>query len=190
VAEKNGALAVMTDPHLPSGTDRVWAALRNTNCDVAVNVQGDEPLVTGELIDLLAAPFAADPSLQMATLAHPLDENELQNPNAVKVLLDQNQDAIYFSRFPIPFSRIDARHFGTANWQFSSVLKHIGMYAYKKSFLERFCAAPPAEIERAEALEQLRALHLGVRIRVVPVNQRLVGVDTPEDAKRVEQLLK
>jgi 3-deoxy-manno-octulosonate cytidylyltransferase (CMP-KDO synthetase) len=163
----------------------VWAALKDVDCDVAINVQGDEPLVTGELIDVLAAPFLQNENLQMATLAHSLEEVDLANPNAVKVLLDQNSDSIYFSRFPIPCSRIDAKHFPA-----SSVLKHIGMYGYRKAFLKRFCAAPPAEIEKAEALEQLRALHLGVRIRVVPVNQRLVGVDTPEDAKRVEQLLR
>jgi 3-deoxy-manno-octulosonate cytidylyltransferase (CMP-KDO synthetase) len=122
----------------------------------------------------------------MATLAHALtSEDELQSANAVKVVVNQKDEALYFSRFPIPYSRLSVKQAGLG-----LALKHIGLYAYRKNFLDRFCAASPAGIESAESLEQLRALHLGARIKVVSVRERLIGVDTPEDLKRVEEIMK
>lgn len=186
VAKRAGVRAVMTDSALPSGSDRIWAAVQNEDCDVVINIQGDEPLITGILIDRLIEPMLKDASLEMATLAHPLaSDAELQSLNAVKVVVNQNGEALYFSRYPIPYSRVSAKQAGLGG-----ALKHIGLYAYRKKFLGQFCAAVPAEIEKAESLEQLRALHLGARIRVVPVRENLVGVDTPEDLRRVEEILK
>jgi 3-deoxy-manno-octulosonate cytidylyltransferase (CMP-KDO synthetase) len=186
VVEKLGARAVMTDSDLPSGSDRIWAAAKDDACDVIVNIQGDEPLITGVLIDRLVEPMLQDASLEMATLAHALSsEEELQSPNAVKVVMNQSSEALYFSRFPIPYSRQSLKQAGLG-----LALKHIGLYAYRKNFLGRFCAAKPAGIEIAESLEQLRALHLGARIKVVSVRERLVGVDTPEDLKKVEEILR
>jgi 3-deoxy-manno-octulosonate cytidylyltransferase (CMP-KDO synthetase) len=179
-----GARVVMTDSALPSGTDRVFAAIRDLDCDVAVNIQGDEPLVTGALIDRLAEVFN-DPTVDMATLAHPLAEADLTNPNAVKVVLNMNQEALYFSRFGIPYSRCTAAQVGT-----DGSLRHIGMYAYTKTFLKKFCEASPALIEQAESLEQLRALYLGAKIKVLQVAEAGIGVDTPEDIVQVEKLLR
>ncbi len=178
VAKKYGAKVAMTDPLLPSGSDRIWAAIQNIDCDIVVNIQGDEPLVNAEQIDALVAPLLADPGLEMSTLAHQISEAELQSKNAVKVVIDQKVNGLYFSRFPIPYSRDEA--------QPKACLKHIGMYAYQKPFLKRFCAAPQCAIERAESLEQLRALFLGAKIRVVEVQESSLGVDVPEDIALVE----
>jgi 3-deoxy-manno-octulosonate cytidylyltransferase (CMP-KDO synthetase) len=185
VAEREKAKVAMTDPNLPSGTDRIFAAAQKIDCDILINIQGDEPLVSAKWIDSLAEPLIEEPKLEMATLAHPISEEEMQSMNSVKVVMDQHNNALYFSRFPIPYSRDNAKQAG-----FRGVLKHIGMYGYRKSFLKTFCAAPQAEIEKAESLEQLRALHLGAKIRVVPVQERSFGVDAPEDLKKVEEILK
>jgi 3-deoxy-manno-octulosonate cytidylyltransferase (CMP-KDO synthetase) len=179
-----GAKVAMTNSDLPSGTDRIWAAIEKIECDVVINIQGDEPLVTAEWIDALAEPLIREPDLEMATLAHPISNEELQSPNAVKVVVDQRGNGLYFSRFPIPYSREAASASGLVG-----ALKHIGMYGYRKNFLQQFCAAKQAEIEKAESLEQLRALYLGAKIRVVKVATRSYGIDTPEDIKNVEAIL-
>lgn len=185
-AEAAGAQVIMTASDLPTGSDRIHAAIKDISCDVVVNIQGDEPLVTGELVDRLAQVFVDDPSLDMATLAHPISEEELQSSHAVKVVLNQRDEALYFSRYPVPYSRMKASEMGT----YDGCLKHIGMYAYTKDFLARFCQEPPAFIERAESLEQLRALYLGAKIKVVRVKEASLGVDTPEDLARLEKILK
>lgn len=184
-AEAVGAKVVMTDSSLPSGSDRIHAAIKNIECDVVVNIQGDEPLVTGELIDRLAQVFVDEPKMDMATLAHPISEEELQNPNSVKVVMNINDEALYFSRFPMPYSRVKANELG----DYSGCLKHIGMYAYSTSFLQEFCEAPQALIEKAESLEQLRALYLGAKIKVVRVKEASIGVDTPEDLEKLDKVL-
>ena len=176
-----GVDVVMTDSDLPSGSDRVWAAIKDKDCDVVVNVQGDEPLITAELIDQLVAPFQKDSSLEMATLAEALKIEDAQNTNIVKLILNKDNEAIYFSRFNIPYSK--GSDLEGAN------LKHIGLYAYRKDFLEQFCNQQPVAIEKMESLEQLRALYMGARIKVIMVQQLLKGVDTPEDAKQVEKIL-
>lgn len=176
-----GVDVVMTDSDLPSGSDRVWAAIKSIDCDVVVNVQGDEPLITAELLDRLVAPFQKDPSLEMATLAEKLKMEDAKNSNIVKLILNKDDEAIYFSRFNIPYSK--GSDFEGAN------LKHIGLYAYRKDFLKQFCNQEPVAIEKMESLEQLRALYMGARIKVILVQQLLKGVDTPEDAKQVEKIL-
>lgn len=184
-AEAVGCKVAMTDSDLPSGSDRIHAAIKNIDCDVVVNIQGDEPLVTGELVDRLAQVFIDDPTMDMATLAHPISDEELQSPNSVKVVLNHKDEALYFSRFAMPYSRMKPEELGT----FDGCLKHIGMYAYSKKFLKQFCEAPQALIEKAESLEQLRALYLGAKIKVVRVKEASLGVDTPEDLVKLEKLL-
>lgn len=184
-AEAVGVKVAMTASELPTGSDRIHAAIKNIDCDVVVNIQGDEPLVTGELIDKLAQVFLDEPPMDMATLAHPISEEELQSPNAVKVVVNRRDEALYFSRYAIPYSRVKAPELGT----YDGCLKHIGMYAYSKKFLKEFCEASPALIEKAESLEQLRALYLGAKIKVIRVKEASPGVDTPEDLARLEKLL-
>lgn len=181
--EAVGCKAIMTDSELASGTDRIFQAIQGIDCDAIVNIQGDEPLIDNKQIDQLIEMYLKDTSVQMATLAHPLNSEDLENPNIVKVILDQNNDAIYFSRFAIPYSR-NKKNQGSLD-----CYKHLGMYLYRKDFLELFCKAKPAAIELAESLEQLRALYLGVKIKVGLVEHGSIGVDTPEDLKKIEKIL-
>ena len=179
---------LMTSTKAATGTDRVFEACQQlkksgVQFDAVINIQGDEPLLPVEYIDLLAKSFENESSLQMATLAHPLAEEDLENKNAVKVLIDQNQYAIYFSRFPIPFSK--EKYISTL-----SVQKHIGLYGFNFKFLERFCREPQSIIETSESLEQLRALDMGIKIKVLSVEKPTFGVDTPEDLEKIEKLLK
>jgi len=185
-AEAVGARVAMTASELPSGTDRIFAATKDLEFDVVVNIQGDEPLVTGALIDSLAGVFQAAVNVDMATLAHPISLAELESVNAVKVVLNQKDEALYFSRYAIPYSRVAGAKAGAL----SGCLKHIGMYAYTKDFLKKFCEARPAEIEVAESLEQLRALYLGARIKVLRVQEASLGVDTPEDLAQLEKIMR
>lgn len=181
---------VLTDATLPSGTDRIFAAIKSLEFDIVINVQGDEPLITGHLIDQLVRPMLATEvglaGPEMATLAHAISHSELYSLNAVKVVLDGADQALYFSRFPIPYSRAPVPAEGVV----AGVYKHIGMYAYKMDFLRRFCGAPQSSLEVAESLEQLRALTLGARIQVVLVDQPSWGVDTPEDLAKIEEILR
>lgn len=186
LAQSCGARAVMTDSDLPTGTDRVWQAVRETSADVVVNIQGDEPLIEGALLDRLVAPFEADATLEMATLGRALDLEALQSPNTAKIVLNHRDEALYFSRFAIPYSRVSA----TEESIIEGALKHIGIYAYRRSFLKLFCEQRPTILEQMESLEQLRALHLGARIRVVRVEHDSWGVDTPADVQKIEGIMK
>lgn len=184
LAVKCGVQAKMTETNIPSGTDRVYAAIKNETCDSVLNIQGDEPLITGLLIDQLAQPFCMDSHLDMATLAHSLSEKDLQSPHVVKVILNTQSEAIYFSRFPIPHSRVTVTEMNQV-----VSLKHIGMYGYSKKFLKKYCESSPVAIEKAEGLEQLRALYLGARIKVIQTNQMSLGIDTPEDVEKMKSIL-
>lgn len=184
VARRESALVAMTDSALPSGTDRIWSAVKDLDFDLILNVQGDEPLIKPELIDQLVTPFESEADLQMATLAHPISAAELLSNHSVKVIVNKLGNAIYFSRFAIPYSRDNAKQDS-----FPEVFKHIGLYAYRKSFLGEFCAAPQAEIEIHESLEQLRALYLGAKIKVIQTEEKSWGVDNPEDLKKVESMM-
>lgn len=184
LAESLGVQAVMTDPELPSGSDRVWAAAKDQDADVVLNIQGDEPLIEPRWIDDLASVFEKNPEAIMATLGHALPTNELNELGSVKLIRNQFSEAIYFSRFAIPYSRE-----GVEKWP-GTALKHIGLYGYKKSFLNKFCSQKPTALEKAESLEQLRALWMGAKINVVEINAMSVGVDTPDDVKKVEEILK
>ncbi len=181
----------MTDANLPTGTDRVWAAVKERTADVVVNIQGDEPLIQGSLLDQLVRPFQEDATLEMATLGRTLTEEALHANTTAKIVLNCRGEALYFSRFPIPYSRqqesLSTR--GKIEAQ-PAALRHIGLYAYRKDFLQRFCAQAPVAIEMAESLEQLRALYLGARIQVVRVEHESWGVDTPEDVKKIEKIMR
>jgi len=161
-----------------SGTDRVAEAASTHQAQVVVNIQGDEPLIEPSAIDAAVLSVLGDPDARMGTLARRIDNPEdLNNPNVVKVVTDLSGNALYFSRSLIPFLRGDGRHF-----------KHIGLYVYRRDFLLGYSGLPVGPLERAERLEQLRALENGYKIRVVETDYDSIGVDTPEDYQRVSHL--
>ena len=183
VVETAGGRAVMTDPRLPSGTDRVWAAVRELPVEIVLNVQGDEPLMDTHNIERVAAYLREHPEFPLATVALPLgDPAEAADPNVVKVVRGDDGRALYFSRSPIPFRRRPEPGLPT--------LKHLGLYGYRKEALARWTALPPHPLERAESLEQLRALAAGMAMAVLDAASDSIGVDTAEDARRVEEILK
>lgn len=183
LSEKLGVQAIMTPSEIPTGTDRIFKATQEIDCDLILNIQGDEPLVTGDVLDLLILEMEKHSSSLMGTLAHPFKNSEdYKNPNRVKVLVDNNSEAIYFSRLPIPFSRKEIVP--------EKGLSHIGIYAYRKEFLKTFCDTPATDLEKSEGLEQLRALQLGERIRVVTTDYETYGVDTPSDVKLIEKIIR
>ncbi len=180
--ERFGGRARMTSAAHASGTDRLAEVAADLDCDVVVNVQGDEPLIEPDTIDQAVAPFAADPSLMMTTLRRRIeDPAEIHNPNVTKVVVDRDGFALYFSRAPIPFVR-DGSPAAPA-W------RHVGLYAYRRPCLLRLAGLPPTALERSEALEQLRALEHGIRIMALETPFDSVGVDTPEDLERVRRLV-
>ena len=185
----HGVRAVLTRRDHASGSDRLaeaCATLGRDDEDIVVNVQGDEPLVDALLVRRCAELLAGRSDCVMSTAAHAIaDEHEFRNPNVVKVVLDAQGRALYFSRAPIPWWR-DA---GGALPAAPAPLRHIGLYAYRAAFLRRFAALPPATIEAAEALEQLRVLWHGYRIAVhVSELAPGPGIDTPEDLARIRAL--
>jgi 3-deoxy-manno-octulosonate cytidylyltransferase (CMP-KDO synthetase) len=180
-----GGLAVMTRSSHATGTDRLAEVAALLDCDIVVNVQGDEPLVAPEMIEQAIAPFAEDHTLQMTSLRSPIrSADDLADPNVVKVVVDRDDFALYFSRAPIPFVRDRDVAGGVDAW------RHIGLYAYRRTFLPRFAAMTPTRLETLERLEQLRALEHGIRIKVLPTTFEAVGVDTPADLERVEALMR
>ena len=184
--EAHGGRAVMTPSDLPSGTDRIACAAGDFgDGDILVNIQGDEPLIDPALVDALVAKLRDDPRWSMATAVTPIrSAADLAAKTVVKVVLDRDDGALYFSRAPIPCDR-DAE----ADLAGGLYVRHLGIYAYRGEFLRRYVAEPPCALERTEKLEQLRALWMGARIAVVRTEDEGVGVDTPEDAKRVEAIL-
>lgn len=190
--ERFGGVVRMTQPTHRTGTDRIAEVARDLRCDIVVNVQGDLPLLEPGLLEAVVAPLTADQSLPMATLRAAIDDPaELTNPNVVKVVVDARGDALYFSRSPIPYvrpedrTRFPARAIGPG----SPFWKHIGLYAYRRDFLLAFGSLPQTPLERAESLEQLRALEHGYRVSTVETRHRSIEVDTPEDLERVRALL-
>ena len=172
----------MTAAHHRSGTDRVGEASRKLGLasdDIVVNLQGDQPLFIPASIDEVIGPLIADPDIGMSTLAYEIDRpDEITNPKDVKVVMDDQGFALYFSRSPIPFGRDPSHSFPT--------YKHLGIYAYTVSFLEDFAALPEGRLEATEKLEQLRALEYGRRIKVVITRFDSPEVDLPEDIERIE----
>ena len=188
VARSFGARVRMTRPDHPSGTDRVAEVASAENCDIVVNIQGDEPLIDPAAIDAAILPMVHDSDIRMATLKKRIeDPREITDPNVVKVVTDLKGDAIYFSRHSIPFHRDVSPAPGPRPP--APVFKHIGLYLYRRDFLLAYPNLPVGPLERAECLEQLRALENGYAIRVVETDYESLGVDTPEDLERVSHLL-
>jgi 3-deoxy-manno-octulosonate cytidylyltransferase (CMP-KDO synthetase) len=178
-----GGTVRMTKSTHATGTDRLAEVAASLDCDVVVNVQGDEPLVDPRAIDELVAPFTTDPAVQMTTLFRRIqDPSELNNPNITKIVVDRAGFALYFSRAPIPFIR-DPR----GGWP--PLYGHIGLYAYRRSTLLVLASLDPTPLERAESLEQLRALEHGIRIKAVETQYESFSVDTPDDLEQVRRLM-
>ena len=183
-ARRFGAAVRMTRAEHLSGTDRVAEVASADTAEWIVNVQGDEPLIDPGAIDAAILPLLDEPAIPMATLKKRIeDPREIDDPNVVKVVTDRFENAIYFSRSTIPYVRPDAS-------QAPVHFKHIGLYVYRRDFLLRYPELPVGPLEKAERLEQLRALENGHKIRVVETEYESVGVDTPEDLERVTRLFK
>ncbi len=176
-----GGEAMMTSPAHASGTDRLAEVARKVAAEVYLNVQGDEPAVHPASLRALCALFEA-PEVELATLVRPLDEAERANPNVVKAVLDERGDALYFSRADLPYPRAEVA--GLKRWA------HLGLYGYRQATLLKLAALPPTALERAESLEQLRALGHGLKLRCGVTPHRSQAVDTPEDVPRAEAALK
>jgi 3-deoxy-manno-octulosonate cytidylyltransferase (CMP-KDO synthetase) len=180
--EKSSIPAMMTSKGHRSGTDRIVEVMGREPAEIFVNVQGDEPTVTPEHVELLLRPFRAHPETQVSTLKVAMPLGEARDPNNVKVVTDAQGRALYFSRALIPHDRGasgDVKYY-----------KHLGLYAYCASALKKFCSLAPSELEQYEKLEQLRFLENGVPIAVVETSQDSIGVDTEEDLKKVEAYLR
>ena len=183
--EAHGGTAVMTREDHRSGTDRLAEVAASLECDVIVNVQGDEPLIEPAMIAQALAPFAESPAIEMTTLCRRLtDAEEFTNPNVVKAVVGDDGFALYFSRSAVPFDRARGRDAVPA-----AAFKHIGLYAYRRLTVLRLAALAPTVLEETEMLEQLRALEHGIRIRVVQTDLDSIGVDTEADVARVRALL-
>lgn len=243
--KKQGFKAIMTSSHLSSGTDRVWETVKDKKVDLVINVQGDEPLINGKDLDRLVELFEKKPMAEMATLGHKTSEEDLNDFTKAKIPLNASGEALYFSRFPVPFSAAFS-HISSFSSEVSKMLvskknpqelskpknskegskkkivtslfqlppenklppknqlppkerkeksqespcfclTHIGVYAYKKSYLKRFASQPPVYLEKSEGLEGLRALYMGTPIHVIPVEEKTMSLDTPEDKKKLER---
>ena len=181
-----GGNVVMTSANCRSGTDRVAEAAQHLGVgmqDVVINIQGDQPLVDPRSFDAVVQPFVDDATVKMSTLAFTIqDEREITDPKDVKVTIDNNGDALYFSRATIPYGRD-----GLTGYE---IYKHLGVYAYTREFLECFRRLTPGRLERIEKLEQLRAMEHGYRIRVVVTPYDSPEVDLPVDIKRIEKKMR
>jgi len=187
VVEAFGGNFVMTSPDHPSGTDRLAEAVLGIDAEIIVNVQGDQPFLDPLMIDEAVQPLLDEPDLQMSTLMHPIArEEDLSDPAVVKVVTNQNGDALYFSRSLIPYPRYNIEH---------KVYEHVGLYVYRKEFLLKLALLPPTLLERIESLEQLRVLEHGYAIRVIETrvhDNAFSGfsVDTEDDLVRAEAMLR
>jgi 3-deoxy-manno-octulosonate cytidylyltransferase (CMP-KDO synthetase) len=177
--EKHACNARMTSDQHRSGTERVHEISQSIPADVYINVQGDEPMIRAAHIEALVA-LMKNPNIPVGTLKTPASSDDIANPNAVKVVADANQRALYFSRSTVPYDR-DAAH--------PKYFKHLGIYAYRKPFLDKFVTLPESSLERAERLEQLRFIENGTPIYVAETAYDSIGVDTEEDFQRVMKLL-
>ena len=180
-AQDFGARAILTSKNHTSGTDRIAEAVGNIECDIVVNIQGDEPLMQPCVIDGLIEALIKDDASSMATAIKVIEKKEeVADPNIVKVIIDDKKNALYFSRSTIPYNR---ENMGVTYY------KHLGIYAYRKNFLLCFKALPKSNLEAAECLEQLRVLEAGYRIKTIVTDIETIGVDTKEDLEKVEKLL-
>jgi 3-deoxy-manno-octulosonate cytidylyltransferase (CMP-KDO synthetase) len=176
---KSNIPAQMTSAAHRSGTDRIVEVMSREPADIYVNIQGDEPMVTAEHIELMLKPFRESSTTEVSTLKVAIGPDEARSPNNVKVVTDAQDRALYFSRALIPYDRDGA---GVVQYY-----KHLGFYAYTAAALEKFAGLPPSSLEQLEKLEQLRFLENGVSLAVVETTEDTIGVDTEEDLKKVEE---
>jgi 3-deoxy-manno-octulosonate cytidylyltransferase (CMP-KDO synthetase) len=179
VFRADGGVALLTSPDAASGTDRLAEAAGRVDGDVYVNVQGDEPLMAPENVDVVVDTLLASPDREIATVALPMGDEIAGDPDVVKVAIAADGRALYFSRAAIPFPRA-----GLAGYR-----KHLGLYAYRAETLARLAALPPSPLERMESLEQLRWLEAGWAVWVGEATMDSIGVDRPEDLARAEKIL-
>ena len=178
-----GGQAMMTSPNHQSGTDRIAEVAETRTADIVVNIQGDEPLIEPEAINLAVEPFTKFPNLQVSTLVtHFKSEDDWKNPNIVKAVCDDEGAVMYFSRSPIPYPRYKEGY--------PLARKHIGLYVYRRNFLLEITKIKPHPLEIVESLEQLRILAHGVKILAVETDYDSFGVDTPDDVVKIEKLIK
>lgn len=180
VGQKMGVKTFLTPQNFPSGTHRVAWVAEKFSPKIVVNIQGDEPLIRGEIIDEAVKTLVEEKEAPVVTLIKKLEENSFQDPETVKVVKDERGYALYFSRAPIPFSR------GKTGPRY----RHIGIYVFRADFLQTFLKLSPTYLEETEKLEQLRILGWGYPIKLKEIEAELVGVDVPEDILRVEKILK
>lgn len=181
-AEKAGAMPVMTPSSCRSGTDRIAWAVRGKKIDIVVNIQGDEPVIAPQAIDAAVEVLQKDPKVLMSTVVIPLkDPKEWRDPNVVKAVLAANGDVLYFSRSPIPFPREGGM---------PAAYKHMGLYGYRPSWLQKMARLKATPLEKAEKLEQLRAMENGVILRAAVRKVESIAVDVPADVKKVERYLR
>ena len=202
VVEGFGGKAVYTSKDQPSGTDRIAEVINPLEVEVIVNIQGDEPLMHHAIIDSLANTLLEDKTIPMATAVKKIDRiKDVLNPNVVKVVIDKDGYALYFSRSPIPYVRktdepqsmLDIHSWFPGHLSEEELrvyYKHIGIYAYTKDFLFTYTNLPKSKLEETEKLEQLRAIENGYKIKTIETEFDTVGVDTPEDLKKAEEILK
>jgi 3-deoxy-manno-octulosonate cytidylyltransferase (CMP-KDO synthetase) len=196
-----GGEAVLTSPHHRSGTERVAEVAARIGAEIVVNVQGDEPLIQPEAIDTAIKPLM-DPSIMITTLITPLQKSEdLYNPHVVKVVIDHDGFALYFSRAPIPYPRdlFETNDIGQPSKdeiitrlgekKLKGYWQHIGLYAFRREFLLKLTALPPSALEKKEGLEQLRILENGYKIKTVICSAPSIGIDTAEDVERFSTLI-
>ena len=200
--QQNGIEAVLTSPAHASGTDRVAEVANNIpEAEIVVNVQGDEPMISPgtieRAVDTMAQEISKTNGAGIVTTWEPIDSiRELLNPDLVKVVLDENENAVYFSRSPVPYPRDAAKRHGSPNAALENepellklFRKHTGLYVYRRDMLLEFTKWPPSQLEQIEALEQLRALEHGIKIKVVEACAASTGVDTFADLERVRELM-
>lgn len=183
VIEEAGGSVIITRADHPTGSDRLAETIHVLGLDdhdIVVNIQGDEPLIEIEALDAVVRPLIEDPLLMMSSACCACPQDSLNNPASVKVVMDLNGNALYFSRSLIPYTR---------NEGILPAKLHIGIYAYRASFLRIFTVLPPSPLELTEGLEQLRALEYGYKIRMVELDHPSIGVDTQEDLDRVRAIL-
>ena len=172
--------AVMTSKNHKSGTDRVYEAVRKINCNIVVNIQGDEPFINPNDIDIAIKPLLIEKNVNVTTLCYKINKkNEIEDSNVVKVIFDKNNNAVYFSRYPIPYTKCKIA--GVKYY------KHIGLYAFRKDYLIRFVNMKPSIMEKAEKLEQLRILENGEKIKVIETKNDSISIDTMEDLNKVRK---
>jgi 3-deoxy-manno-octulosonate cytidylyltransferase (CMP-KDO synthetase) len=202
VVRKFGGEAMLTSSHHRSGTERVAEVAAALDAPIVVNCQGDEPLIQPEAINQAITPFTQDQSIMVTTLITPLEEEiNLYNPHVVKVVVDHEGFALYFSRAPIPYPRNVLEKAGSGSHNeieliknvekkdFSGYWQHIGLYVFRRDFLLKLTILPPTPLEEQEKLEQLRILENGYKIKTVVCSTPSLGIDTPDDIERFKSLL-